>query len=95
MKRTSSMLGLASLATAALGWGVADAGDLAITAHGLAPGGGQVASAGGCRRLSATFGEPVAGRASGGSFVIVAGYQAATLPGKGDAIFHDGFQECL
>ena len=94
MIRRPATIGLAALAATALAWGNVHAGGFAITSHAIVPGGGSSVSAGGCRQLSATFGEPVAGRASGGSFVIVAGYQAATPPGARDAIFHDGFQEC-
>ncbi len=82
------------LAGVVLAWGAAHAGALQITAQGIAPGGGRIESAGGCRRLEATFGEPVAGRSSGGAYAIVAGFQAGLAAGARDSIFHNGFQEC-
>jgi hypothetical protein len=82
---------LACLATLC---GVADAGSVQLTAQAIATGGGRSASPGGCRRLEATIGEPVAGRASGGSFVVIAGFQGRVGALPRDSIFHDGFQEC-
>ncbi|MBN8480648.1 MAG: hypothetical protein J0L88_03550 [Xanthomonadales bacterium] len=94
MRFASATIGWVALATAALAWGVAHAGGFTITAHGMSPGGGNSASASGCRRLSATFGEPVAGRASGGAFVVTAGFQAGNTAFGRDSIFNNGFQEC-
>lgn len=85
---------LALVAGAAVVSGTAYAGGLQIIAHALAPGGGSSASPGGCRRLEATFGEPVAGRSSGGAYTVVAGFQAGANVHGRDSIFRNGFQEC-
>lgn len=71
-----------------------EAGGQQITAQAIVSGGGVSRSAGGCRVLSASFGEAVVGRASGGDYVVTAGFTAATAATPRDAIFHDGFQEC-
>lgn len=94
MNRYCKTIGVMMLATAGLAAGVAGAGGFSITAHGLAPGGGTSVSSGGCRRLSATFGEPVAGRASGGTFVVTAGFQASATGVARDSLFNNGFEEC-
>lgn len=91
--RPASVIGT-GLACVAFAWGAAHAGALQITAQGIAPGGGRTESAGGCRRVEATFGEPAAGRSSGGAYAIIAGFQAGLAAGARDSIFHNGFQEC-
>jgi len=72
----------------------AEAGSQQITAQAIVSGGGIARSAGGCLALRSTFGEAVAGRASGGDYAVTAGFTAATADMPRDAIFHDGFQEC-
>ncbi len=93
MTRRRLVIGMTALAATTVAWGT-QAGGFAITNHGIAPGGGRSASPGGCRQLSATIAEPVAGRASGGNFAVVAGFQAGLTSFARDAIFNDGFQEC-
>lgn len=78
----------------AVAWGAAHAGGLQITAQGIVSGGGSAESSGGCRRLDATFGEAVVGRASGGNFTVVAGFQAVVAGSARDSIFRNGFQGC-
>lgn len=73
----------------------AEAGSQQITAQATVSGGGIARSAGGCLALRSTFGEAVAGRASGGGYTVTAGFTAATAATPRDAIFHDGFQECM
>ena len=92
MKHTA-LFGMAIVACMATSWGVVYAGGFQITAHSVSAGGGT--SSGGCRRLEATLGEPVNGSLVGGSFVIVAGFQAHIAAYERDSIFNDGFQECL
>lgn len=72
----------------------AEAGGQQITAQAIVSGGGVSRSAGGCLALRSTLGEAIAGRASGGDYVVTAGFTAATAATPPDAIFHDGFQEC-
>ena len=74
--------------------GAAYAGGMQITAHAMVTGGGNSASPGGCRRLEATFGEPVAGRSSSGAYTLTSGFQAGTGAHSRDSIFRNGFQEC-
>lgn len=87
-------IGFAVAIAAAVAGGAAYAGGLQIVAHAIVPGGGNSASPGGCRRLEATFGEAVAGRASGGSYTVTAGFQANPSTHPRDSIFRNGFQEC-
>ncbi len=94
MKHRASVA-LAMVACIATSWGVVHAGGFEITAHSISPGGGRSASAGGCRQLEATFGEPANGRSTGGGYVIVAGFRARMAAYRSDSIFNDGFQECL
>ncbi|GMV31492.1 MAG: hypothetical protein AMXMBFR59_36170 [Rhodanobacteraceae bacterium] len=60
----------------------------------IVSGGGRLVSAGGCLGARTSFGETAAGRSSGGSFVLTAGFQAG--PGRlaRDAIFTTGFEGC-
>jgi len=58
----------------------------------IAGGGGRSTSSGGCFRLDATIGQPLAGVANGGTFTIFSGF----LPGRADrdSIFNYGFEVC-
>lgn len=87
-------IGVAAAIGAAMGWSLAQAGGLQVTAQVISSGGGSSESAGGCRRLEATLGEPVSGPSSGGPYTLVAGFQASISAGPRDSIFNDGFQEC-
>lgn len=68
------------------------AGSQTLTASVIAGSGGRSTSPGGCFRLDATVAQPLAGVASGGSFVITSGF----LPGRADrdSIFTYGFEVC-
>ncbi len=94
MKQRASVA-FAIVAGIATSWGVVHAGGFQITAHGISPGGGRSASAGGCRQLEATFGEPANGRSAGGGYVLAAGFRERVATYRSDSIFNDGFQECL
>ena len=74
--------------------GAVQAGGFQLTEHSVSAGGGDSATVDGCRRMQATFGEPVNGRLAGGDFVVVAGFQARVGTYSRDSIFNDGFQEC-
>lgn len=82
------------LAIGAFMAGAASAGGPQITAHAMVAGGGSSASPGGCRRLEATFGEPVGGRSSGGAYSLTTGFQAGADTRSRDSIFRNGFQKC-
>lgn len=89
-----SRIGVSAAIAAAAAWGVAQAGSMQVTAQVISSGGGSSASAGACRRLHATLGEPVIGHSSGGSYSLVAGFQAGISAGPRDSVFNDGFEEC-
>jgi len=57
-------------------------------------GGGTTSAAGGCFDLAGTIGQAVVGRASGGDFVLNAGFWVE--PTSGDVVFEHGFEtgEC-
>lgn len=63
--------------------------DFEIVSHVIA-GGGVSAAENDCFSLSATIGQPVVGRASGGDFVVTTGFWAA--PALGNVIFSNGFE---
>lgn len=65
-----------------------------ISSHVIAAGGGTSYSAGGCRVLESTLGQPVIGTASGGSFTVQSGYWAGPGRQQRDSIFFADFQEC-
>ncbi|MGE4072924.1 MAG: hypothetical protein AB7E72_17290 [Lysobacterales bacterium] len=60
----------------------------------IASGGGHAESAGRCLELDGTFGEAVAGSASGGSFTLLSGFRTGDSVGSSDSIFRQGFEEC-
>jgi hypothetical protein len=65
-----------------------------ISSYLIASGGGTSRSAGGCRVLEGSMGQPVIGTSSGGQFRVQAGY----WPGPGsqhrDSVFSGSFEEC-
>ncbi len=89
-----SGIGAAAAIAVVVGWSAAQAGSMQVTAQAISSGGGRSASAGGCRRLEATLGEPVIGHASGGPYTLVSGFQAGISAGPRDSVFNDGFEEC-
>lgn len=84
------VLGL-TLTTAAL----VQAGGLALDPAVVAGGGARSQSAGGCLAVTATIGQESAASSSGGGFVVEAGFWPAVGGRPGDALFNEGFQECL
>ncbi|MBX3726527.1 MAG: hypothetical protein KF823_11505 [Xanthomonadales bacterium] len=71
------------------------AGGLAIDQAVVAGGGARSTSAGGCLSVTATLGQEPVAPASGGGFAVAAGLWPALAGLPGDALFIDGFQECL
>lgn len=65
-----------------------------IGSHVIAAGGGTSHSAGGCRMLESTLGQPAVGTASGGGFTVQAGYWAGPGRQRRDSVFSAGFEEC-
>lgn len=74
---------------------VSQAGGLAIDQAVVAGGGARSQSAGGCLAVTATLGQEPLTPASGGGFTLASGLWAALAGAAGDALFNDGFQECL
>lgn len=74
---------------------VAQAGGLAIDQAVVAGGGARSQSAGGCLAVTATLGQEPLTPASGGGFTLAPGLWSALAGASGDALFNDGFQECL
>ena len=66
-----------------------------ISSHVIAAGGGTSHSAGGCRMLEGTLGQPAIGTSSGGGFTVQAGYWAGPGRQRRDSIFGAGFEGCL
>lgn len=60
----------------------------------IAGGGGHAESPGRCLALDGTFGEAVAGSASGGSFSLISGFRAGDATVSSDTIFRQGFEDC-
>lgn len=73
----------------------AQAGGLAVDATMVAGGGARSQSAGGCLAVTATLGQEPLVPASGGGFTLAPGLWSALAGAAGDALFNDGFQECL
>lgn len=67
---------------------------VSLTAQVIASGGGHAESPGRCLELDGTFGEAVAGSASGGSFTLLSGFRTGDSVGSSDSIFRQGFEEC-
>jgi hypothetical protein len=65
-----------------------------ISSHVIAAGGGTSRSAGGCRVLEGSLGQPVVGTASGGGFTLQAGYWAGPGRQRRDSVFSGDFEEC-
>jgi hypothetical protein len=63
-----------------------------VTGWVIGSGGGSSVSAGGCLKMNATFGQPVAGSSSGGNFTLKTGYWAGR--GDPDSIFRNGLEVC-
>ena len=72
----------------------ANAAGFAIDASHVTAGGGRSSSAGGCLRLDASIGQDTLGVSAGGSFAVHAGFWPA-IAKQSDALFNNGFQECL
>lgn len=49
----------------------------------------------GCSRLSASIGDVAPGYSSGASYSLFAGFNATIPATGGDALFFDGFEECI
>lgn len=73
----------------------AQAGGLAIDPTVVAGGGARSQSAGGCLVVTATLAQEPLTPASGGGFTLAPGLWPALTGAAGDALFNDGFQECL
>ena len=71
------------------------AGDLAIETSVVAAGGGAIASAGGCLAIHSSIGQDTLGVSQAGPFSVMAGFWPALATRSTDALFNDGFQECL
>jgi hypothetical protein len=65
-----------------------------VVSHVIAGGGGVSRSAGGCRTLEGSIGEPATGVSSGAGFSVRAGYWAGPGSARRDALFRNGFEEC-
>ncbi|MBL8300911.1 MAG: hypothetical protein JNN30_21425 [Rhodanobacteraceae bacterium] len=65
-----------------------------ISSHVIAAGGGTSRSPGGCRVLEGSLGQPAVGSASGGGFMLRAGYWAGPGSQRRDRVFSGGFEEC-
>jgi len=65
-----------------------------VVANVIAGGGGVSHSAGGCRTLEGSVGEPVVGVSSGAGFSVHAGYWAGAGGAHRDSLFRNGFEEC-
>lgn len=74
---------------------VAQAGGLALDQTVFAGGGARSQSAGGCLAVTATLGQEPLTPATGGDFTLAPGLWPTLAGGAGDALFNDGFQECL
>ena len=72
----------------------ANAAGFVIEASVIAGGGGHVSSAGGCLQLDTSIGQGTAGLSAGGPFSMRAGFSPA-VSRRTDALFNNGFQECL
>lgn len=66
-----------------------------ITSHVIAAGGATSQSAGGCRVVESTLGQPVVGTSSGGVFTVQSGYWAGPGRQRRDSVFSSGFEGCL
>jgi len=65
-----------------------------VVANVSAGGGGVSHSAGGCRTLEGSVGEPAVGVSSGAGFSVHAGYWAGAGGAHRDSLFRNGFEEC-
>ena len=73
----------------------ANAAGIALEASLISAGVPHSQSAGGCLAVDASIGQVTASQSDGGAFSLRAGFWPAISNRRTDALFNNGFQECL